>query len=461
MNKNVLNKIADLIKGSIFEGKTYLVGGSVRDYVMGKASNDYDLTVEMEDGGIQLANYLIQNYPNECGGYAIFPTYGTAKLTINVDGIKEDIEIVETRCERYDNINSRNPSCVYGSLTDDCFRRDLTINSLYMDISTLEILDLTKMGLRDINDKIIRTPCDPNITFSDDPLRMLRCIRFASRYNWSIEENTLKGIKDNAYRINIVSKERIATEISKILVQDNVRLSLTLLKETGLLCIIIPEFEKTFGLGQNEFHDLDVWGHTLDVVEKTPKILTCRVAALFHDLGKINTRSVGDDGRLHFYKHEVESSKLASKIMKANKCPNDIIHEVTVIVENHMRTKSFKDDVNVSDKVLRKLKCDMGDLLDKFLHVVDADNKSHSVKGIMPNQVDNIRKRYLEMSDNNSDVSKVILPINGNDVLETLKIAPGPIVKCVLSYVTDMYLENPNITKEECIKLIESYEIDK
>lgn len=461
MNNTVITKIAELIIGSEFEGHTYLVGGCVRDYIMGHQCKDYDLCVSLEDGGIRLAEYLINNFPTICQDYAVFQTYGTAKLTMCVDGHKEDIEIVETRKERYDNIDSRNPSCVFGTIDEDCFRRDLTINTLYMDITSNKILDLTNTGISDIKSEIIRTPCDPNITFSDDPLRMMRCIRFASRYGWDIESCTMKGIVDNAHRIGIISKERIADELCKILLTDNPRRGLSLLMSSGILSHILPEFNRMSGLGQNEYHNTDVWNHTLDVVEKTPNILVCRIAALFHDLGKINTYSVDDNGKVHFYKHELESGVLVKDILSRLKFPNSIISDVYTIVTNHMRTKSFGDDAKASKKVFRKLKCDMGDLLDEFLFVVDADNKSHSVKGIMPNQVDNIRKAYLTLSEESSDISKITLPINGKDVLEVLKISPGPIVKQVLEYITELYLEDPNISREVCLKHIETYGIDK
>lgn len=455
MKTKILSKLGEMIENTEFQSKVYLVGGSVRDYLMGKECKDYDFCVEMENGGILLAEYLTTSYPSLCKNYVIFPNYGTAKFVLEFDDVREDIELVETRRERYTDKNNRNPECVYGTLVDDCFRRDLTINTLYMRIEDMSILDLTKMGVDDIKNKIIRTPCHPDLTYADDPLRLLRTVRFASRYNWDIEEKTLRAMKNNVNRLLIVSKERIADELIKILTCSHPRKALELMKETGLMDTIISEFYYSYSMSQNSFHTGTVWEHTIDVVEKTIPTPTARMAALLHDLGKVNTESFDEEtGEIHFYKHELESGILAKTILKDLKFPNDFIDDVVKIVENHMRLKQCGNEAKISDKALRKLKCEIVDVYEDFFSVVDADNKSHSVKGMMPDQVNIIKERFLSLADKGLDISKISLPINGNDVMRELNISPSPMIKEILAYLGEAYLEDPTLTAEKCIEII-------
>lgn len=459
MDKKILNKIASLINGTKFQNKVFLVGGSVRDYIMGNDSKDYDFCVELMNGGVELALYLTTTYPNICKNYVLFETYGTAKFTLEYDDVCEQIEVVETRKERYTDSSSRNPECVYGDLVSDCFRRDLTINSLYMNINDMSIIDLTGKGLDDIKNKIIRTPCDPHLTYRDDPLRLMRTIRFASRYNWEIEQETLFAMRKNAPRLLVVSKERIADELIKILTCEHPRKALELMEETKLMEYIICEFDNAYKMKQNEYHTGTVWEHTIDVVEKTHPTAIARMSALLHDIGKVNTKSYDEDGSVHFYKHEMESAIMAKSILKDLKFPNEFIDSVVTIVGNHMRLKPCGDDAKITDKALRKLKCDISDVFEDFLSVVNADNLSHSNNHILPNQIDNIRKRILKLSSEGSDISKIKLPISGFDVMRELKISPSIVVKDILNYVTEFYLDNPNISYDECIKLINTYKL--
>lgn len=449
------------IKDTKWEGHVFAVGGCVRDELMGHPIKDIDLCIDLPNGGVEFAEWMGEITNQHVITY---PTYGTAmfQLSGNETGTeKVQIECVQTRKEQYHDENSRNPETAFGTLQEDCYRRDLTINSLYKNISTGEILDLTGKGMDDIKNHIIRTPCNPDITFSDDPLRMCRVIRFSSRYGWDVEERTLQGIIDNAERIQIITQERITDEINKILLTKKPSVGLELLRTTGLLQYVLPDFVEMVDLTQNEFHFGTAWFHTLMVVDNAQPILENRIAALFHDLGKIKTKTVGDDGRIHFYNHENVSALLCDVRLRTMKYPNDTIKRVRKAVNAHMRTKSFGDDcAKLKDKNIRKLQYDLGDTFDLTMDLIDADNRAHRSDHCMPNQVRIIKEKSNEMRNDGYACFKLNLPINGDDIIEFKGIdKPGPIVKKYLDYVIKLWLNNPKITKEECLKHIKNLKV--
>ena len=247
-----------------------------------------------------------------------------------------------------------------------------------------------------------------------------------------------------------ISKERIRDEVNKMLLTDHPAEAFEMLKDIGALKYISPELEKMIGLGQNQYHSKDVWGHTLDVIRNTKPILFQRVMALFHDVGKVTTHSVTPTG-VHFYGHEKAGVPITKLVMADLKYPSDIINAVAKGVENHMRLKQGGDDsIQLTDKALRKFKIEMGEHLEDILSVIHADNISHATTATMPNQIENIRKRLIALD---VKVSKPILPINGNDLIN-IGIPKGPIYSEILSAITDAWYENPNLTKEEAIRIV-------
>lgn len=452
----VINHLASIIKGTKWEGYVFGVGGMVRDEIMGKHIKDIDLVIDLPNGGVEFAKWATEQLGTfkEGSNPVIYPTYGTAKFVVKVPvkyDFSEDVECVQTRKEQYHDESSRNPECAYGTLEEDCMRRDLTINALYKNIVTGEIIDLTGKGLDDIKNHIIRTPCEPDVIYSDDPLRMLRCIRFACRYGWDIEKETWEGIKKNVDRIKIISQERITDEINKILRSDYPDRGLTMLLDCGLLQYVLPEFMETINMTQNSYHFGTVWEHTLAVVNKVGYGLEGKLAALFHDIGKIKTKTIDEKGVVHFYRHEFIGAKLAEKIMRRMKYPNDTIEAVKTAILNHMRTKSYGDDCHVSDKVLRKLQSDLGNNYFLTLALIDADNKSHAPEHCLPNQVKLIRERTEEMANDGTLCTKIQMPVNGDDVMNLKNLKPGPQVKEYLEKLKDIFLENPKITREEML----------
>lgn len=294
--------LKNTIKGSRFEGKAFIAGGFVRDTLLGKDSKDIDIVVELPDGGIDFANFITKKL--KLHPPIIFPNYGTAKFDLKgiiykgEDLSDQDIECVMTRKEQYHD-GSRNPDVSPGTLKDDVDRRDFTVNSLLQDLSTGEILDLTGMGRDDLKRGIIRTPLDPNIIFKEDALRMLRAIRFTVKYDWDLPMFMIRAIKNNASLLKTISAERIQVELDKMLISGKPDTAIRLLQITGLYKYVIPELDDIIGLGQNEYHKDDALKHSLEVLKNVPPILKTRLSALFHDIGKGQTKST-----IHFIECE-------------------------------------------------------------------------------------------------------------------------------------------------------------
>lgn len=461
--KAALAYIKQLIEGSKYQNKVFLAGGAVRDQIMGKDPKDLDFVIDGFgiNGGIEFANWITKKMNNfkEGSNPVVYPTFGTAKFELRNQSFNEEnlnnveIEVVAPRKEKYNN-DSRKPEVSGGELKDDVFRRDLTVNSLLQNISTGNIIDLTGNGINDIKKGIVRSPVDPNIIFKDDPLRMLRAVRFTFKYGWDLPREMIYAMKKNSSELTKISAERIKDELNKILIVSSPDKAMKLLKLTGLLYHIIPEFKESVGMKQNKHHDKDVFGHTLDVLKKTKPELLNRLMALFHDIGKTVTKSVTPDGDVHFYGHEDAGEKIVEKRLRDLKYPNNIINAVKKGVKYHMRLKHGGDDgVGITDKTLRKFSDNLGDNLNNILDVIHADNTAHSEKSNMPNQIKNIINRLGDLKNKMKDVP-LTLPVSGDDLKNDLGIKPGPIYKEILNYVQELWYENPKITKDKAIEEI-------
>ena len=474
MTKDKFYKIVlylkDLINGTKFEGKTYVVGGAVRDLYIDKEIKDIDIVVELPSGGIEFANWMEENGHTH-GSVVTYPTYGTAMFHLK-EYPEVEIECVQTRKEQYKDKNSRNPETEYGTLYEDAMRRDLSINSLFLNISTNQIVDCCG-GLNDIKNHVIRVTSTPEIVYEEDSLRILRCVRFFSRFHaenkdWHIDENTLKGMRDKVDRLSIITKERIADELNKMLMCDDPVCAMRLLVDIGAMRYVIPELCNLVGLEQNKYHSDDAWGHTLNVLNLVAKRpfygvaeLEVRMAALLHDIGKPHVKSVDDKGRVHFYGHELAGADIAEIILRRLKYSNDFINEVKFLVENHMRTKQWGDTCeHMKDKTLRKLQYQCGYVrFFELLTLIDADNKSHAIDHCLPNQVYMINKLTNRMVDDKTAMFDYKLPINGDDVMFIKGIKPGRDVKDCLEYAMKLAYNNPKITRTELLKHIKGYDI--
>lgn len=437
----LLNTIANAIKDTEFEGNTYIAGGYVRDRVMNLKSDDIDLVVARPDGGIRLAEHLhakkLSSKP------VIYKRYGTAMIMMS----HHKVEIVMTRGEKYTK-GSRNPEVFYASIKDDVFRRDFTINSLVMDVITHEIFDYTGCGKKDIECKIIKTPLDPDKIFSDDPLRMLRAIRFAVRYDFEIEENAYKWIKTHSKLIDIISAERKRDELLKILSSNHPAKGVLMLMKTGLMYGLIPELYNLAGLAQNKFHNQDAMGHTLTTLKLVPPEPRLRMAALLHDIAKYKTKKKGRRG-VHFFGHDVKGAGLAKSILSRLKFAVKDNKYICFLVKNHLRLKNagiFGE--RISNKKLRALIFEAGHRLEGLLDLIHADNMAHHSDYRRDKQVDNIRKRIKLIWKKDSPEN---LPITGMDIINFFKISPGKRVGSYLELAKEIWLENPEITAESLL----------
>lgn len=449
--------IKRLIAGTEWENKVFIAGGYVRDLVMGKDPKDLDLMINKQNGGIEFAEWItkrVGSYKQDSNP-VIFPRFGTAKFNLgNIthngqDLSTMDIEAVMPRSEKY-TAGSRKPEVGFASLKGDAERRDLTVNALFKNISTGEILDLTGKGMEDIKKGIIRTPLEPSQTFTDDPLRMLRVVRFYAKYGWNVPTYIIKALKNNAQQLENISAERIQDELNKMLMTTNPDKAIKLLKVTNLLQYVIPEMKQAIKMTQNQHHTMDVFGHTLAVLKKTQPILAQRLMGLFHDIGKIVTRSVTPTG-VHFYGHEHAGTDIAEKIMKRLKYPNEVIDAVKVGIENHMRLKHGGDTaVDLTDKTLRKFVSDVGDQLENVLSLIHADNIAHADASAMPNQIEFVKNRLKSLE---TTTAKPKLPINGNDLMKELGLKPGRIFSDIMKAVTDAWFENPKLSREDALNI--------
>ena len=452
----ITNYIHNIIQDTEFEQHVYAVGGSVRDLIMEKEIKDIDLVIDLPQGGVRFAEWCKEhNYTNTV---VIYATYGTAAMKI----LEQDIECVMTRGEKYIDSGSRNPVTEFAPIMEDASRRDLTINALYYNISKKKVEDLMGCGVQDIRDGVLRVPMEMvseqmvDQTFIDDPLRILRVVRFHTKLGFKISDETFNAMKRNVDRLSIITVERINTELCKILMSKNARQGIELINEIGAMKYVIPELEQCIGLGQNSYHFGDVWVHTMAVLENHCNLfepdLICRLAALLHDIGKIECRTVDEHGRVHFYDHEFIGSDVAKRILQRLKFDNKTIDEVCFIIRNHMRAKGFENDCRkMKEKSINKFMytCGNEERFIRTCQVIEADNLAHEKSHCITGQY----ARFVECVKT-SKMFGYRLPINGDDVINEFGIEPGPIIKEILKQVMNNVYSNPDISRESCLKLM-------
>ena len=454
--QKITEYIGVIIKGTPFENHVFAVGGSVRDWNMGNEIKDIDIVVDLPRGGINFAHWCKENKYTRT--VVIYETYGTAMFHFNMFP-DEEIECVMTRGEKYEDPESRNPVTVFAPLEEDAIRRDLTINALYFNVSTGRTLDLVG-GLDDIANHIIRTTNqDPDVVFDDDPLRILRVVRFATKYGWEIEKKTYKSMKKFARRLKIITKERIQAELNKILMCKNAAMGIDMLHSLGVMEYVIPDFEKCYGLTQNRYHLGDVAVHTLLVLENHCALfepnLVERLACLLHDIGKVATRTV-KDGKVHFYDHEYVGAEMASDILKDLKYDNDTIKEVQFLIKNHMRTKQAGDGGKyIKDKTLNKMlyECKTFERFKSLMRIIECDNLSHANDCCIYNQYEGLTKKVQE-SEDHMRMFGYKLPVDGNEIMETLDIPAGPLITEINKRLLNQAFLDPGISKGRCLQML-------
>lgn len=359
MKDSTYHKILDYFRtiseGTKWDGHLYAVGGCVRDEVLGSEVNDVDIAVDLPNGGVNFAMWLLR-HKYLTGMPVLFKKFGTAKLTLRKFP-DEEIEVVQTRAEKYTDKTSRCPEVVSGTIKEDCFRRDFTVNTLYRNIKTGEILDMTGRGVHDIKEGIIRTPLDPYETFDDDPVRILRCLRFAARFGWKIDDATMEAVKASVERLAIVSRERWGAEFRKMLMGKNVRRSLGELCRIGGLKYMNPLIA--------EMADKKVGPEGMSVlelgIEEAAKLEdegvddpAQRYAAFFSRLGMLRTEVKDKDGTIRYPRHEHIGGNMASKLLKHMRVDPEIADQVRRIIQekDEVRHKSELKDKQEQHKAL-------------------------------------------------------------------------------------------------------------
>jgi tRNA nucleotidyltransferase (CCA-adding enzyme) len=420
--------------------EAYVVGGFVRDFLL-KRDNKKDIDIVAVGSGIELAQKVADLLPNK-PKVQVFKTYGTAMLRYN----DVEIEFVGARKESYSE-DSRNPKVETGTLEDDQKRRDFTINALAISLNNDNLGDLIDPfnGVDDLKKKIIRTPLDPNITYSDDPLRMLRAIRFSSQLQFNIEAKSLYAIAKNTERIKIISKERIVTELNKILLSKKPSIGFRLLYETKLLHLILPELAALQGVeyqgGQghkdNFFHTLQV----VDNIAKTTNNLWLRWAALLHDIGKAPTKRFDNKIGWTFHNHEYVGAKMVEKIFKRLKMPlNDKMKYVQKIVAMSSRPIVIAEEV--SDSAVRRLLIDAGnDIEDLLLHCeADITTQNTDKRKKYLNNFKRVRRKIKEVEERDK-IRNFQPPISGKLIMDTFNLKPCKEIGIIKDAIKDAIIE--------------------
>nr|WP_179816211.1 CCA tRNA nucleotidyltransferase [Allostreptomyces psammosilenae] len=431
-----------------------LVGGSVRDALLGRLGNDLDFTTDARPEQVMS---IVRPWAEAVWDVGIaFGTVGCRKS--DGEGNSFLLEITTYRSEAYDR-TSRKPEVSYGeTIEDDLLRRDFTVNAMAVALPQIEFID-PHGGLEDLAARVLRTPGTPESSFSDDPLRMMRAARFAAQLDFTPAPEVVRAMTDMAERIDIVSAERVRDELNKLILAGHPRKGLTLLVDTGLADRVLPELP-ALRLERDEHHrHKDVYEHTLTVLEQAIDLeeprgtdadgnptggpdLTLRLAALLHDIGKPRTRRFEKDGRVSFHHHEVVGAHMTKARMRKLKYPNELTADVSKLVELHLRFHGYGTG-EWTDSAVRRYVRDAGPLLARLHKLTRSDCTTRNKRKAMAlsRAYDSLEQRIAHLQEQ-EELDAIRPDLDGNQIMEILGVRPGPLVGRAYKHLLELRLEH-------------------
>jgi poly(A) polymerase len=454
-------EVADI--GRLFTRHGYelaLVGGPVRDVFRGERPSDFDLTTDATPDQV-LA--VVDGWADATW------TVGIAFGTVGLRKGSSIFEITTYRSEQYP-ATSRKPEVRYGrSLEEDLSRRDFTVNAMAARLPGYELVDPFG-GLDALKDRVLRTPGRPEDSFNDDPLRILRAARFAAKLGFAVAPEVQEAMTEQAARLDIVSAERITGELTKLMLTPDPALGIDLLVQTGVAEQVLPEVSRLRMEADEHHRHKDVYQHSLTVlrqaVELEPRYgldgdLIVRLAALLHDIGKPRTRSLLPDGRVAFHLHEVKGAKMTTRRLTALRFPNDVIRDVSKLVELHLRFHGYGEG-EWTDSAVRRYVRDAGPLLTR-LHVLtraDCTTRNQAKAQRLARVYDGLEQR-IAVLDAQEELARIRPELDGNDIMRILGLAPGPVVGRAYNFLLEVRINRGPIGREEAVQVLLRWAADE